>query len=82
MKPTITVDERGIILHVTNEAGEGFAVPLSAETVAQLGLQLARAKAKLMTPEGKSQVAKALGSLFWQLVGDTKEADGTSKTDT
>jgi len=80
MKPSITVDERGILLHVTNEAGEGFAIPLSTQTVVDLGLQLARAKAKLMTPEGKTQVAKALGSLFWQLVGEGKD-DGTPKTD-
>lgn len=77
MKPSITADERGVLLHVTNEAGEGFAIPLSAATITQLGLQLAQAKARLMTPEGKSQVIKALGSLFWQLVGEKE--DGSPK---
>lgn len=81
MKPSITVDERGIILHLLNDAGEGVAVPLNASTVADSQAALARAKEKLKTPEGKSQVAKALGSLFWQLVGESKGEDGSAKTD-
>lgn len=76
MKPSITIDERGILLHVTNDAGEGVAVKLDGETITQLGTQLARAKASLMTPEGKKVVGKALASLFWQLAGEKKD-DGT-----
>lgn len=80
MKPSITVDERGVVLHVTDAAGKGFAVPLSAATVAELGLQLARAKARLMTAEGKSEIAKALGELFGKLTRKGDE-DGAPKPD-
>lgn len=76
MKPSVTVDERGVLLHVTNAAGEGFAVPLNGETVSEIGAQLARAKSKLLTPEGKSRVARALSSLFWQLVEEEDKNGG------
>lgn len=68
MKPSITVDERGVILHLTNPAGEGFAVELSPSTIVEMGAQLAKAKAAVLTPEGKRTIARALGTLFWQLV--------------
>lgn len=84
MKPSISVDERGVLLHLTNEAGEGFAVPLAPSTVQEMGAQLAKAKAAALTPEGKRTIVKALGSLFWQLVAETPnkdESDGTPKPD-
>lgn len=78
MKPSIIVDERGVVLQVTNDAGEAVSVPLDSATITQMGQQLARAKAALMTPEGKRTVTKALGALFWELVGS--DEDGTPKT--
>ncbi len=81
-KPSITVDERGVILHLTNDAGEGFAVELSPSTIVEMGAQLAKAKAALVTPEGKRTIVKALGSLFQELVKtQPKEDDGASKPD-
>lgn len=79
MKPSISIDERGVLLHVTNEAGEGVTVPLEPATIQQMGQQLAKAKAALMTPEGKRTVTKALSALFWELVGSEKDKDGTPK---
>jgi hypothetical protein len=83
MKPSITFDERGFVLHVTNEAGERLAIPLDMETAAQLALQLANVKAALGTPEGRRVVAKGLGGLFWKLAATTKgkKEDGTPETE-
>lgn len=82
-KPSITVDERGVILHLTNDAGEGFAVELSPSTILEMGAQLAKAKAALVTPEGKRTIVKALGSLFQELIKHPKEENehGSSKPD-
>lgn len=72
MKPSITVDERGIILHVTTATGEGVAVPLNAELVTEAK----NAFAKLATPEGKRRVLHGLGRLFSELTEPEKEDDG------
>lgn len=68
MKPSITIDERGVILHVTNDAGEGIAVPLQADTIDQLARQLIVAQERLLSPEGRSLVARLLGSAFIELM--------------
>ena len=60
MKPSISIDERGVLLHVTDNEGHGIAVPLNRETVSQLSAQLAAAAALFKGPE-KSQA-------WWRLV--------------
>lgn len=81
MRPSITVDERGVLLHVLDEAGEGVAVKLDAETIKSLGMQLAAAKAALLTTEGKRLIGKTLTGLFWDLAGVKGETHGTSDAD-
>ena len=64
MKPSITLDERGAILHVTTDKGEGVAVPLNAETVASV----AKSVERLLSPEGKRVVVRALGRAVLELL--------------
>ena len=59
MKPSISIDERGVILHVTGEDGNGVAVPLNQEALEQLGLQCASALEAFRGP-GK-------GKAWWRL---------------
>lgn len=72
MKPSLTVDERGFVVHFTNEAGEGVAVPLSAEMVGDVvkGVQ------ECLTPEGKKRVLRGLGALCLELIAPGKVDDG------
>lgn len=67
MKPSVTIDERGVILHVTSEGGEGIAVPLSAETVTGLLADLATARVSLMQPKGQKILLRALSAAFLEL---------------
>ncbi len=60
MKPSITIDERGAILHMTNDAGEGVAVALNAETLAELVTQGTAALKRLQSPETRGQVLSNL----------------------
>lgn len=64
MKPSITVDERGAVLHMTNDAGEGVAVPLNAETLGEIVTQGAAALERLKSPETRRpllwNIAKAV----------------------
>jgi hypothetical protein len=60
MKPTITIDERGVLLHLVDEAGKGFAVALNAETLSELSAQVAIALEKLREPEQRR-------SLLWNV---------------
>lgn len=69
MKPSVTVDERGVLLHVTNGAGEGIAVPINAELVGDV----TKAAARLLTPEGKSAALRVVGRVLLELL---KEDDG------
>lgn len=69
MKPSITVDERGVILHVTTDAGDGVAVPLNAEMVTEV-IQGAE---RLLSPEGKRRVLRGLGRLFLELTAPEKD---------
>jgi hypothetical protein len=75
MKPSVTVDERGVILHVTNDAGEGVAVPLNAELVTEA----TNAAARLLSPEGKRALARGLGRLFLELLQEPEKKDDGKK---
>jgi hypothetical protein len=63
VRPSITLDERGVILHVTDERGEGVAVPITSETAQQAVQSVQR----LITPEGKRRIAAGLWRLFIEL---------------
>lgn len=73
MKPSLTIDQRGVVLHVTTEAGEGVAVKLDPGTVLELAAGLERARATLKTPEGRSSFLRGLGRLVLDLA-DQKES--------
>jgi hypothetical protein len=73
VKPSVTIDERGVLLHVTTESGEGIAIPLCAETVVDLIGGLSRARVALMQPKGRKVLLRALGAAFLEL---TKPGDG------
>lgn len=75
MKPSITIDERGVILHVTTDAGEGIAVPLEPATVLELAAALERGRAALKTPAGWSKLLRGAGRLLLEL----SEEDGDRK---
>lgn len=65
MKPAISIDERGILLHVTDDTGEGIAVPLDPERIAA-GVKTAIQNAK--SEDGKRRILRALGSLVSDLL--------------
>lgn len=52
--PLITIDERGVILHLTDSKGDGVAVPLNLDTANELAAQLAIALERLRAPETRS----------------------------
>jgi hypothetical protein len=79
MKPSVLVDARGIVLCLTNDKGEALEIPLSAETAAELALQLASVKFALATKEGQRVLVKGIGRLFWELA--TKGRNGTPETE-
>ena len=62
--PRITIDERGVMLHMTTSAGEGVSVALEPETVFRLLESLQHAASELKTPEGKQLLRGALVSLW------------------
>lgn len=61
MKPSITVDERGVLLHLVDDAGKGYAVALNAETLTALVAQGTLALESLKSPETRGQVLWNLG---------------------
>jgi hypothetical protein len=79
VKPSVTIDERGILLHVTDTEGKGVAVPLNAETVREISHALERLKA----PETRSQLFKNVAHAIAQTLLGTPEnkADGTPEPD-
>jgi hypothetical protein len=83
LKPSITIDERGAILHMTDSAGEGIAVPLNAETLTQLVAQGTLALERLKSPETRGQMLASLGrAVVRELFNPTKpKADGPSEPD-
>jgi hypothetical protein len=80
MKPTITIDERGILLHMTDSEGHGVVVPLTRETLDELAAQVAVVVAKIKGPDG--------GNFLWNVaravareVLDTKKEGRTHGTE-
>lgn len=67
MKPSITIDERGVLLHVTTDAGEGVAVKLEPSTVLELMAGLERARGALKTTAGWSTLLRGAGRLLLEL---------------
>jgi hypothetical protein len=70
LKPSITLDERGAILHVTTDKGEGVAVPLNAETVGSV----VKSASRLLSPEGKRIVVRALGKALIEMLSPDEPA--------
>lgn len=77
-KPSITVDDRGVLLHVLGPDGEGFAVPLDSSTVLEMSAALTRAAAALKTTEGRSTLLRGVGRLLRELAEpkETTNDDG------
>lgn len=71
-KPSISIDERGILLHLTNAAGEGIAVPIDPEGLALLAEQAGKALLTLKTDKGRELVKDALRTLWKGLTGDSQ----------
>jgi hypothetical protein len=63
VKPSITIDERGVLLHVTDSDGNGVAVPLEPSTVLELSAALDRARTNLRTPKGRGVLLRGLAAL-------------------
>lgn len=61
MKPTISVDERGVLLHMVDDDGHGYAVALNEQTLTELGGQITAALEKLQAPERRGQVLWRIG---------------------
>lgn len=73
MKPSLTIDERGVLLHVTTEQGEGIAIPLDPK---ELAATTTAALERVLTPEGKRRLLRGLGRLFLELTMPG-ESDGS-----
>jgi len=71
MKPSLTVDERGLVVHFTNDRGEGVAVPITSEMVKEAKNTFEKLAT---TPEGKRRVLQGLGRLFLELT-ESERAD-------
>lgn len=82
MKPSITIDERGVILHMTDDAGAGVAVALNAETLGELVAQGTVALERLQSPETRGQVLWNLGrAVVRELLNPTPRPHGPSEPD-
>jgi hypothetical protein len=79
MKPSISIDERGVLLHMTDPQGHGFAVALNAETLNELGAQIAVALEQVKAPETRGPFLWNLARVVLREVMTRKEkgADGT-----
>jgi len=79
MKPSISIDERGVLLHLTDPQGHGFAVALNTETLNELGAQIAVALERVKAPETRGQflwnIARAV--VREVLTPNEKRAHGT-----
>lgn len=76
MKPSVTIDERGVILHVTTDAGEGVAIPLEPKTALELAAGLERARARLNSPGGWSTLLRGAGKLLLELAEEKNDGKG------
>jgi hypothetical protein len=72
VKPSVTIDARGVLLHVTTQAGESVSIPLEPATVIELAAALERARASLKTPEGRSTLLRGLGRILSDLAAGPK----------
>lgn len=68
MRPTLTIDERGFVIHFTNNEGEGVAVPLTREAVAEAVLMANR----VLSPNGKRRLLAGLKDLIVQILEEEK----------
>lgn len=76
MKPSISIDERGILLHMTDAEGQGIAVALNAETLAELVAQGSAALERIKSPETRGEVLWNLGrAVVRELFSPQKKAD-------
>lgn len=67
MKPSVTIDERGVVLHVTNDAGEGVSVPLSSQTIREIVAAAGRVQVRLLSPELRGATLKKFGEFLLDL---------------
>lgn len=81
-KPAITVDERGVLLHLVDDEGHGFAVPLNQDTLAELGAQCAGALERLQSPEKRGRLLWRLGRAVVRELMQPEEHGPTSPPDT
>lgn len=83
MKPSISIDERGVLLHMTDADGKGVAVALNAETLNELMAQGALALERLQAPETRGTVMWNLGrAIVRELLNpNPKKPDGPSEPD-
>lgn len=85
MKPSVTIDERGVLLHVTDNEGHGVAIPLNGEALAELGAQIALALERLKEPAGRSsffwRIAKAVAAEVVKPGSDDEAGNGNGTSD-
>ncbi len=81
MQPSISIDERGVLLHVVGDDGHGFAVPLNAETMTELGSQIAVALERLKAPEERGRIFWRLGRAIVKELLGPEGAHGTPEPD-
>jgi hypothetical protein len=74
VKPSVTIDERGVTLHIVTEKGEGIAVPLETDTLLEIVAAVERGRAVLKTPAGRSTLFRGLGKLLLDLTDKGKKA--------
>lgn len=67
MKPGLSIDERGVLLHVTGPNGNGIAIPLEPATVLDAAAVVTRAGQALKTKRGRSVLFRGLGTLLKEL---------------
>jgi hypothetical protein len=73
MKPSVTIDERGVVLHFTTENGEGIALPLEADTLLEIAAAVERGRSVLKTPAGRSTLLRGLGKLLFDITDKGKK---------
>lgn len=85
MKPSISIDdERGAVLHVTDDDGHGVAVPLNRESLERLGVQCAAALEAFQGPgKGKAwwRVARAVVRTLGDLADGRPDAERDREAD-
>jgi hypothetical protein len=66
VKPSITIDDRGVLFHIPSK-DQVVSIPLSTSTIREVKSVIGRARAALKTTEGRSTLAKGLGRLLSEL---------------